>query len=121
MAGMFHLFTHAMFKALLFLCAGAIIHTIGSNEMAAMGGLRRYMPLTHYTFLVACLAISGIPPFSGFFSKDEILTAAFDFSPWMGGVMSVIAGMTRFICSGCIIIFSGDGRRCVSISRMRLL
>lgn len=96
MAGMFHLFTHAMFKALLFLCAGAIIHTIGSNEMAAMGGLRRYMPLTHYTFLVACLAISGIPPFSGFFSKDEILTAAFDFSPWMGGVMSVIAGMTAF-------------------------
>lgn len=74
MASMFHLFTHAMFKALLFLCAGAIIHTIGSNEMSRMGGLRKYMPFTHLTFLVACLAISGIPPFSGFFSKDEILT-----------------------------------------------
>lgn len=96
MAGMFHLFTHAMFKALLFLCAGAIIHTIGSNEMSAMGGLRKYMPLTHLTFLVACLAISGIPPFSGFFSKDEILTAAFGFSPWMGITMSFIAGLTAF-------------------------
>lgn len=96
MAGMFHLFTHAMFKALLFLCAGAIIHTIGSNEMSAMGGLRKYMPYTHLTFLVACLAISGIPPFSGFFSKDEILTAAFMFSPWMGITMSGIAGLTAF-------------------------
>ncbi len=95
-AGMFHLFTHAMFKALLFLCAGAIIHTIGSNEMSAMGGLRKYMPVTHITFLVACLAISGIPPFSGFFSKDEILTAAFLFSPWMGVLMSGIAGLTAF-------------------------
>lgn len=96
MAGMFHLFTHAMFKALLFLCAGAIIHTIGSNEMSAMGGLRRHMPVTHLTFLAACLAISGIPPFSGFFSKDEILTAAFAFSPWMGIFMSVVAGLTAF-------------------------
>lgn len=95
-AGMFHLFTHALFKALLFLCAGAIIHTIGSNEMSAMGGLRKYMPVTHLTFLVACLAISGIPPFSGFFSKDEILTAAFLFSPWMGVLMSGIAGLTAF-------------------------
>lgn len=95
-AGMFHLFTHAMFKALLFLCAGAIIHAIGSNEMSAMGGLRKYMPVTHITFLVACLAISGIPPFSGFFSKDEILTATFMFSPVLGCVMSVIAGLTAF-------------------------
>ena len=71
MASMFHLFTHAMFKALLFLCAGAIIHTIGSNEMSRMGGLRKYMPFTHLTFLVACLAISGIPPFSGFFSHSD--------------------------------------------------
>ena len=96
MAGMFHLFTHAMFKALLFLCAGAIIHTIGSNEMSRMGGLRKYMPFTHLTFLVACLAISGIPPFSGFFSKDEILTAVFDFNPNFGILMSFIAGLTAF-------------------------
>lgn len=96
MSSMFHLFTHAMFKALLFLCAGAIIHTIGSNEMSRMGGLRKYMPITHITFLVACLAISGIPPFSGFFSKDEILTAVFDFSPHFGILMSFIAALTAF-------------------------
>ena len=96
MAGMFHLFTHAMFKALLFLGAGSIIHAVHSNEMSAMGGLRKYMPITHITFLIACLAISGIPPFSGFFSKDEILTAAFQFDPAMGWIMTVIAGMTAF-------------------------
>lgn len=96
MAGMFHLFIHAMFKALLFLGAGSIIHAVHSNEMSAMGGLRKYMPITHITFLIACLAIAGIPPFSGFFSKDEILTACFLFNPIMGWIMTVIAGMTGF-------------------------
>ncbi len=96
MASMFHLFTHAMFKALLFLGAGCIIHAVHSNEMSTMGGLRKYMPVTHVTFLIACLAISGIPPFSGFFSKDEILTACFAFSPVMGWIMTLIAGMTAF-------------------------
>ena len=95
-AAMFHLFTHALFKALLFLGAGCIIHAVHSNEMSAMGGLRRYMPLTHLTFLVACLAIAGIWPLSGFFSKDEILTACFAFSPVMGWVMTAIAGLTAF-------------------------
>lgn len=96
MASMFHLFTHAMFKALLFLGAGCIIHAVHSNEMSAMGGLRRFMPITHITFLIACLAIAGIPPFSGFFSKDEILTACFEFSPVMGWLMTLIAAMTAF-------------------------
>ena len=96
MASMFHLFTHAMFKALLFLGAGCIIHAVHSNEMSAMGGLRKYMPVTHATFLVACLAIAGIWPLSGFFSKDEILTACFAFSPVMGWVMTAIAGLTAF-------------------------
>ena len=96
MASMFHLFTHAMFKALLFLGAGCIIHAVHSNEMSAMGGLRKYMPITHITFFIACLAISGIPPFSGFFSKDEILTACFAYSPAMGWIMTAIAGMTAF-------------------------
>ena len=96
MASMFHLFTHAMFKALLFLGAGCIIHAVHSNEMSAMGGLRRYMPVTHATFLVACLAIAGIWPLSGFFSKDAILTACFAFSPVMGWVMTGIAGLTAF-------------------------
>ena len=96
MASMFHLFTHAMFKALLFLGAGCIIHAVHSNEMSAMGGLRRYMPVTHATFLIACLAIAGIWPLSGFFSKDEILPACFAFSPVMGWVMTGIAGLTAF-------------------------
>ena len=96
MASMFHLFTHAMFKALLFLGAGCIIHAVHSNEMSAMGGLRKYMPVTHITFLIACLAISGIWLFSGFFSKDEILTACFRFSPVMGWIMTGIAAMTAF-------------------------
>ncbi len=96
MASMFHLFTHAMFKALLFMGAGAIIHTVHSNEMSRMGGLRKQMPITHITFLVACLAIAGIPPFSGFFSKDEILTATFMFKPWLGVTMTFIAALTAF-------------------------
>src|SRR5574344_3153136 len=96
MAGMFHLFTHAMFKGLLFLCAGAIIHVVGSNEKEYMGGLHKYMKITHITFLIACFAISGIPPFSGFFSKDEILSACFEFNPIMGWIMTAIAAMTAF-------------------------
>ena len=96
MASMYHLFTHAMFKATLFLCAGCIIHAVHSNEMEFMGGMRKYMPITHITFLIACLAISGIPPFSGFFSKDEILVAAFQYSGIMGWIMTGIAAMTAF-------------------------
>ena len=96
MASMFHLFTHAMFKALLFLGAGAIIHAVHSNEMSHMGGLRKYLPVTHVTFLIACLAIAGIPPFSGFFSKDEILAATFEFSTPLGWWMSLTAGLTAF-------------------------
>jgi NADH-quinone oxidoreductase subunit L len=74
-ASMFHLFTHAFFKALLFLGAGAIIHAVHSNDMSDMGGLRKSLPITHFTFLMACLAISGIPPFAGFFSKEAILSS----------------------------------------------
>lgn len=96
MASMFHLFTHAFFKACLFLCAGAVIHTIGSNEMDKMGSLRKYMPITHITFLVACLAIAGIPPFSGFFSKDEILVAAFEEDKVLFFCQWFVAGLTAF-------------------------
>lgn len=96
MASMFHLFTHAMFKACLFLCAGSIIHAVHSNEMGHMGGLRKYMPITHITFLISCLAIAGIPPFSGFFSKDEILAAVFEHNTVLGVVMSFTAGLTAF-------------------------
>ena len=96
MASMFHLFTHAMFKACLFLGAGCIIHAVHSNEMAFMGGLRKYMPITHITFLISCLAIAGIPFFSGFSSKDEIISACFQYSPVVGWIMTGIAAMTAF-------------------------
>lgn len=95
-ASMFHLFTHAFFKALLFLGAGSVIHAVHSNEMEAMGGLRKYMPVTHWTFLIACLSISGIPPFSGFFSKDEILSAAFAHDKVVFVVLLLVAGITAF-------------------------
>jgi len=95
-ASMFHLFTHAFFKALLFLGAGAVIHMIHSNEMKDMGGLRKQMPVTHLTFLLACLAIAGIPPFAGFFSKEEILSAAFHADKLIYGVALLTAAITAF-------------------------
>jgi NADH-quinone oxidoreductase subunit L len=95
-ASMFHLFTHAFFKSLLFLGAGAVIHMIHSNEMRDMGGLRKYMPITHITFLLACLAIAGIPPFAGFFSKEEILLAAWHSNKIVYGVALFTSGLTAF-------------------------
>lgn len=96
MASLFHLFTHAFFKALLFLGAGSVIHAVHSNLMSDMGGLRKYMPVTHITFLIACLAIAGIPPLSGFFSKDEILVAAFEHNKIIFAVQWIVAGITAF-------------------------
>ena len=96
MASMFHLFTHAMFKALLFLCSGAIIVIIGSNFKEYMGGLHKYMPITNICFLIGTIAISGFWPLAGFFSKDEIVDACFHFSPYMGWFMTLVSGMTAF-------------------------
>jgi NADH-quinone oxidoreductase subunit L len=93
----FHVMTHAFFKALLFLGAGSVIHAMhNEQDIRDMGGLKKHMPVTHITFLLACLAISGIPPFSGFFSKDEILAAAFsqNILLWIIGVLT--AGLTAF-------------------------
>ncbi|MFI5163668.1 MAG: NADH-quinone oxidoreductase subunit L [Bacteroidia bacterium] len=95
-ASMFHLFTHAMFKALLFLGAGAVIHYVHSNEMSDMGGLRKKMPVTNAVFLIACLAISGVPPFSGFFSKEEILTAALHHNKFIYAMGLLTACLTAF-------------------------
>lgn len=96
MASMFHLFTHAMFKALLFLGAGSVIHAVHSNELKDMGGLRKYMPITNITFLIAALAIAGVPPFAGFWSKDEILVAAFHHDKLIYYVGLLVAGLTAF-------------------------
>src|SRR5204863_396191 len=96
-AAIFHVMTHAFFKACLFLGAGSVIHGCGGEQdMRKMGGLRKYMPRTHWTMLVATIAIAGIPPLAGFFSKDEILANAFPHHKfiWLLGV--VTAGMTAF-------------------------
>ncbi|WP_250124108.1 NAD(P)H-quinone oxidoreductase subunit 5 [Chroococcidiopsis sp. CCMEE 29] len=104
-AGLFHLMTHAYFKAMLFLCSGCVIHgmeaVVGhdpalNQDMRLMGGLRKYMPVTAITFLIGCLAISGIPPFAGFWSKDEILGSAFAANPFLWGVGWLTAGITAF-------------------------
>ncbi|HQW83300.1 MAG TPA: NADH-quinone oxidoreductase subunit L [Ferruginibacter sp.] len=95
-ASMFHLFTHAMFKALLFLGAGAVIHYIHSNEMKDMGGLRKYLPVTHITFLIACLAIAGVPPLAGFFSKEEILLAAYQQNQTIYWIALITSALTAF-------------------------
>lgn len=104
-AGLFHLMTHAYFKAMLFLGSGSVIHgmeaVVGhdpvlAQDMRLMGGLRRYMPVTSITFLIGCLAISGMPPFAGFWSKDEILGSAFATNPLLWGVGYLTAGITAF-------------------------
>lgn len=93
----FHVMTHAFFKALLFLGAGSVIHAMsGEQDMRNMGGLKKQLPITHITFLLGCIAIAGIPPFSGFFSKDEILAAAFGSSPILWGIGVIGAMMTAF-------------------------
>lgn len=96
MASMFHLFTHAFFKALLFLCAGVVIHHVHSNVIQDMGGLRKQLRLTHATFLIACLAIAGIPPFAGFFSKEEILLAAYNSDKLIYWLAILTSGLTAF-------------------------
>jgi NADH-quinone oxidoreductase subunit L len=93
----FHVMTHAFFKALLFLGAGSVIHAMHhEQDIRKMGGLKKHLPITHLTFLLACLAIAGIPPFSGFFSKDEILTAAFNKNPLYYYIGVAGALMTAF-------------------------
>ncbi len=93
----FHVMTHAFFKALLFLGAGSVIHAMGGEQdMRNMGGLKKYMGITHLTFLLGCIAIAGIPPFSGFFSKDEILAGAFEKNPVYWGIGVLTAMVTAF-------------------------
>ena len=104
-AGMFHLVTHAFFKAMLFLGSGSVIHAMEevvghepalAQDMRLMGGLRKYMPVTAITFLIGCVAIAGIPPLAGFWSKDEILGQAFNTYPVLWAAGFITAGMTAF-------------------------
>jgi NADH-quinone oxidoreductase subunit L len=100
-AGIFHLMTHAFFKALLFLGSGSVIHAMaGEQDMRRMGSLRKYMPVTYVTMLIGTLAIAGIPPFAGFFSKDEILFRTFLDNRLIWGLAAITALLTAFTCSG---------------------
>ncbi len=110
-AGMFHLITHAFFKALLFLGAGSVIHAVATNNMKEMGGLARAMPVTFWTFLVATLALTGIPPFSGFFSKDAILLAAYTQDKVLWGLGTIGAFVTALYMGRLIwYTFAGSYR-----------
>ena len=119
-AGMFHLVTHAFFKAMLFLGSGSVIHAMEevvghepvlAQDMRLMGGLRRFMPITAITFLIGCIAISGIPPLAGFWSKDEILGQAFSTYPLLWGAGFFTAGMTAFYMFRLYFLtFEGDFR-----------
>ena len=111
-AGIYHLVTHAFFKALLFLGAGSVIHALsGEQDLRNMGGLRKKIPITFWTMVCAWVAISGVPPFSGFFSKDAILLAAYQHSPAIYWIGVVTAGMTAFYVSRAMFMtFFGSYR-----------
>tara|TARA_B100000700_G_scaffold311433_1_gene393250 strand:- start:1462 stop:2478 length:1017 start_codon:yes stop_codon:yes gene_type:complete len=131
-AGMFHLVTHAFFKAMLFLGSGSVIHAmedvvghepILAQDMRLMGGLRKKMPITSATFLIGCIAISGIPPLAGFWSKDEILGKAFNTFPFLWIIGFFTAGMTAFYMFRLYFLtFEGEFRgEDKSLQRMLLL
>jgi NADH-quinone oxidoreductase subunit L len=114
-AGIYHLVTHAFFKALLFLGSGSVIHALsGEQDLRNMGGLRRKIPWTFWTMISAALAIAGVPPFAGFFSKDAILLAAYHHAPWMYWLGTLTAGITAFYVFRAIFLaffgtYRGDG------------
>jgi NADH-quinone oxidoreductase subunit L len=115
-AGLFHLFTHAFFKALLFLGAGSIIHAVHTNNMSEMGGLRKFMPATFWTFLIGSAALSGIPPFAGFWSKDEIISTAWHtghYAIWAVALLTAV--LTAFYMTRAVLLtffgeYRGDAR-----------
>jgi NADH-quinone oxidoreductase subunit L len=111
-AGIWHLVTHAFFKALLFLGSGAVIHSLsGEQDLRNMGGLRTKIPWTFWTMMCAAVAIAGVPPFAGFYSKDAILLAAYHHAPWMYWLGTVTAGITAFyVFRAMFLAFFGEYR-----------
>ncbi len=111
-AAVFHVMTHAFFKALLFLGSGSVIHAMGGEQdIRNMGGLSKKLKITYLTFLIGCIAIAGIPPFSGFFSKDEILLSAFEKNPVLYGIALFTALLTAFYMFRLLFItFTGKFR-----------
>ncbi len=110
--GLFHLFTHAFFKALLFLAAGSLIHAVHSNNMSEMGGLRKSMPVTFWTFIIGSAALAGIPPFAGFWSKDEIISTAFKEGHYLLWAVALLTAIiTAFYMTRAILLtFFGSYR-----------
>ena len=114
-AGIFHLFTHGFFKALLFMGAGSLIHSVHSNNMSDMGGLRKPMPITFVTFLIGSVALMAIPPFAGFWSKDEILAGALGAGTGLGWTVLVMASIGGFLTAFYMtrvlfLVFAGSYR-----------
>jgi NADH-quinone oxidoreductase subunit L len=103
-AGFFHLFTHAFFKALLFLGAGSVIHAVHSNNMSDMGGLKEEMPVTFWTFLIGAAALAGVFPLAGFWSKDELLVGAWEHNQWLFFILLAVAVMTAFYMTRCVLL-----------------
>ncbi len=103
-AGFFHLFTHAFFKGLLFLAAGAVIHGVHSNNMSAMGGLRKKLPITFWTFLIGALALAGFPGLAGFWSKDELLVVAWSEHSWLFYALLGTAVLTALYMTRCVLM-----------------
>jgi NADH-quinone oxidoreductase subunit L len=110
-AGFFHLFTHAFFKALLFLGAGSVIHAVHSNNMSDMGGLRKDMPVTFWTFLIGSAALAGVFPLAGFWSKDELLVGAWEHNLWLFFVLLLVAVLTAFYMTRCVLLTFFDSYR----------
>ncbi len=118
MVGLYHLFTHAFFKALLFLAAGSVIHAVGTQDLFKMGGLRRKMPLTATAFAVGGLALAGIPPFAGFWSKDDILASVYStlgahpaYWPFYLLALAAVFLTAYYIFRAWFLAFSGDRAR----------
>ncbi len=114
-AGIFHLFTHGFFKALLFLASGSVIHAVHSNNMEDMGGLRKYMPATFWTWIIGTLALAAVFPLAGFWSKDEVLAGAFTNGGYTGTVVWILGGLGGFITAfymarATTMTFFGDFR-----------
>ena len=110
-AGVFHLFTHAFFKALLFLGSGSLIHAVHSNNMSEMGGMRKFMPTTFWTFMVGSAALAGIPPLAGFWSKDEIINgASHGYELFMIVGLAGAAMTAAYMTRACYLIFWGEFR-----------
>jgi NADH-quinone oxidoreductase subunit L len=114
-AGIFHLFTHGFFKALLFLGAGSLIHAVHSNNMSDMGGLRKFMPYTYVTFVIGSLALMAIPPLAGFWSKDEVLVGAFEAGGYTGNLVTILGAVGGFVTALYMtrtlwLVFGGEYR-----------